>query len=146
MLTMHFCGCTHLLCQPVRQPPGHHSGIPASVPRGAMCTTGMAMLGSASFQPMGCMLHVSKCGISVDFCMLKPCRAGLHHLPPARVCPGDLFRLSGPWASSSHPISDYFNHFSSKNSLIFQLFTHVCICFGYHHPPINSHRLPIDFH
>src|SRR5258707_1972013 len=59
-----------------KQPPGHHSGIPASVPGGAMCTTGMAMLGSAFLQPTGCMLHISKCSIVIDFCT-KPCQAGL---------------------------------------------------------------------
>src|SRR5258705_12277469 len=61
-----FCQLMH------KQPPGHHSSIPASVPRGAMCTAGMVMLGSAFLQPTGYMLHVSKCSIVIDFCT-KPC-------------------------------------------------------------------------
>src|SRR5258708_7856462 len=65
-----FCQLMH------KQPPGHYSGIPALVPGGAMCTTGMAMLGSAFLQPTGYMLHISKCSIVIDFCT-KPCQAGL---------------------------------------------------------------------
>src|SRR5258705_11833280 len=61
-----FCQLMH------KQPPGHHSSIPALVPGGAMCTAGMAMPGSAFLQPTGCMLHVSKCSIVIDFCT-KPC-------------------------------------------------------------------------
>src|SRR5258705_1036313 len=61
-----FCQLMH------KQPPGHHSGIPALVPGRAMCTTGMAMLGSAFLQPTSCMPHISKCSIVIDFCT-KPC-------------------------------------------------------------------------
>src|SRR6266481_1764280 len=95
-----------------KQPPGHHSGIPASVPRGAMCTAGMAMLGSAFLQPTGYMLHVSKCSIVINFCT-KPCRAGLFSISAMsvrkfpfwdkfRTCStqrlGTAFRLIGPGA------------------------------------------------
>src|SRR5258708_11790981 len=41
-----FCQLMH------KQPPGHHSGIPASVPRRAMCTTGMPMLALPSSSPL----------------------------------------------------------------------------------------------
>ncbi len=60
--------------------------------------------------PVAC--HMSLMQHFHRFLHIKPCGAGPHHLPPARFCPGDLFRLSGPWASSSHPISDNFYHFS----------------------------------
>src|SRR5258708_18329250 len=65
-----FCQLMH------KQPPGHYSGIPALVPGGAMCTAGMAMLGSAFLQPTGYMLHISKCSIVIDF-FTKPCRSCL---------------------------------------------------------------------
>src|SRR5258707_1394349 len=74
-----FCQLMH------KQPPGHYSGIPALVPGGAMCTAGMAMLGSAFLQPTGYMLHVSKCSIVIDFCT-KPCRAGLLTISVITVC------------------------------------------------------------
>src|SRR5260221_8364056 len=101
-----FCQLMH------KQPPAHYSSIPALVPGGAMCTAGMAMLGSAFLQPTGYMLHVSKCSIVIDFCT-KPCRAGLFSISAMSVrkfpfwdkfhtCStqrlGTAFRLIGPGA------------------------------------------------
>src|SRR5258708_8797199 len=112
----------HLFCQLMhKQPPSHYSGIPALVPGGAMCTPGMAMLGSAFLQPTGYMLHVSKCSIVIDFCT-KPCRAGLFSISAMSVrkfpfwdkfrtcstqCLGTAFCLFGPRAPLflSPPIS-----------------------------------------
>src|SRR5258708_38467750 len=54
----------HVDAQTTTQPPLWHPC--------AMCTAGMAMLGSAFLQPTGCMLHISKCVIFVNFCT-KPC-------------------------------------------------------------------------
>src|SRR5258708_7476 len=110
-----FCQLMH------KQPPGHHSGIPALVPGGAMCTAGMAMLGSAFLQPTGYMLHVSKCSIVIDFCT-KPCQAGLFSISAMSIrkfpfwdklhtCSthrlGTAFHLTGPGAPLflSPPIS-----------------------------------------
>src|SRR6266436_9005682 len=76
-----FCQLMH------KQPPGHYSGIPALVPGGAMCTAGMAMLGSAFLQLTGYMLHVSKCSIVIDFCT-KPCQAGLFSISAMSVVGG----------------------------------------------------------
>src|SRR6266436_1415356 len=67
------------------------SGILASVPRGALCTAGVAMLGSASSDYW---LHATShpnAAFLTKF-MLKPCRAGPHHrFSPARVCSDDHF-------------------------------------------------------
>src|SRR5258705_13972858 len=120
-----------------KQPPGHHSGIPASVPGGAMCTTGMAMLGSAFLQPTGYMLHVSKCSIVIDFCT-KPCQAGLFSISVMsvrkfpfwdkfRTCStqhlGTAFRLIGPGAPLflSPPISCPVCHLRPTHLSICQL-------------------------
>src|SRR5258705_2409176 len=72
-----FCQLMH------KQPPGHYSGIPALVPGGAMCTAGMAMLGSAFLQPTGCMLHISKCSIFINFHTKSPAEQACttFHLP-----------------------------------------------------------------
>src|SRR5258708_32810351 len=67
------------------------SGILASVPRGALCTAGVAMLGSASSDYW---LHATShpnAAFLTKF-MLKPCGAGPHHrFSPARVCSDDHF-------------------------------------------------------
>src|SRR6266436_8343718 len=120
-----------------KQPPGHYSGIPALVPGGAMCTAGMAMLGSAFLQPTGYMPHVSKCSIVIDFCT-KPCQAGLFSISAMsfrkfpfwdkfRTCStqrlGTAFRLIGPGAPLflSPPISCPVCHLRPTHLSICQL-------------------------
>src|SRR5258708_27728994 len=112
------------------------SGILASVPGGALCTAGAAMLGSASSDYW---LHAAShpnAAFSSIF-TLKPCRAGPHHrFSPARACSGNSFRLSGPWASASHPISDssyLTTPFFHSNFTDFSIFVHAHTRFG--HPP-----------
>src|SRR6266436_6173930 len=147
-----FCQLMH------KQPPGHYSGIPALVPGGAMCTAGMAMLGSAFLQPTGYMLHVSKCSIVIDFCT-KPCRAGLFSISAMsvrkfpfwdkfRTCStqrlGTAFRLIGPGAPLflSPPISCPVCHLRP---------THLSICqlrqlqTSSVHPSDNSVQTPSIF-
>src|SRR5260221_13605929 len=67
----HTHACTSNLGHTTTNPPpdnplAPHPASTALVPGGAMCTAGMAMLGSA-IQPLGCMLHVSKFGLWVNF-------------------------------------------------------------------------------
>src|SRR5258708_1024252 len=99
-----------------KQPPSHHSGIPALVPGGAMCTTGMAMLGSAFLQPTGCMLHVSKCSIVINFIFaLSPAEhAHTTFVPPARACSPSVPCLSANFlfrTNSIHvPLITYGQH------------------------------------
>src|SRR5258705_3220807 len=119
-----------------KQPPGHHSGIPALVPGGVMCTAGMAMLGSAFLQPTGYMLHISKCSIVIDFCT-KSCQAGLFSISAMSV---RKFPFLGQ--------IPYMFHSSPRDSIpsdwawspIIPITTHLLTCVpSLAHPPI---RLP----
>src|SRR5258707_13753001 len=66
----------------------------------------------------------------VDFCACT-CLFGHHH-PPSSIWA--ILSLYGPVPS---PIYWVFTNKSNfhQTSLIFQLFAHMCTCFGYHHPP-----------
>src|SRR5258708_13429505 len=77
--------------------------------------------------------------------MLSP-GAGPHHLPVAKACSGDSFRLSGPGAPSFQPIPTLFCPLFIKFHRLFDFSCMHASIFGYHHPPVNSHWLPIEFH